>query len=76
MEKIVKVILAFLLILCLLEFPYGYFQFVRFVAMAGFAFLALKSRQQQNSNEVIVYIALARSFQPFFRIAFGQNDLE
>ena len=72
MEKGIKIILAILLLLCLLDWPYGYYPFVRFAAMVGFAYLAFNANQKQNSTPAFIYIALALLFQPFFKIALGR----
>lgn len=53
--------------------PYGYYQFVRFIAMAGFAVLAYFSSGKENKVEMIIYVALALLFQPFFKIALGRT---
>jgi hypothetical protein len=53
--------------------PYGYYQFVRFTAMVGFAYLAYSANEQSNRNEVFVYIVLALLFQPFIKIALGRT---
>jgi hypothetical protein len=53
--------------------PYGYYQFVRFVAMVGFAVLAYFSYQQKRETEIIVFIALAVLFQPLIKIALGRT---
>lgn len=53
--------------------PYGYYQFVRFIAMVGFAYLAYSSNQLKKETETIVFIALAILFQPFFKIALGRT---
>jgi hypothetical protein len=52
---------------------YGYYQFVRFTAMIGFAFLAFIANKQNNKNEVFIYIALALLFQPFIKIVLGRT---
>lgn len=57
---------------CLLDMPFFYYQFVRFVAMAGFAYLAFVENEENKKNEVIVYIGLAILFQPFIKIALGR----
>jgi hypothetical protein len=72
MTKAVKLIPAFLLFGCLLKSPYPYFQFVRFAATLGFAYLAY-SANKQNKNEMFIYIALALLFQPFIKIALGRT---
>ena len=73
MEKLIKIILAVLLILCLLDMPYSFYQLVRFVALVGFGYLALMANKQNNTNTVFIYIALAILFQPFFKIALGRT---
>lgn len=70
---IVKAILAILLLICLLDMPYGYYQLVRFVAMAGFAYLAFMANESGRQNELFIYIALAILFQPIIKIALGRE---
>lgn len=53
--------------------PYGYYQFVRFAAMVGFAYLAYSANEENRKNETFIYIALALLFQPFFKIALGRT---
>lgn len=73
MINLLKLILTFLLFGCLLNMPYGYYQFVRFTAMVGFAYLAYSANEQNNKNEVFIYIGLALLFQPFIKIALGRT---
>lgn len=73
MKTTIKIILAILFFLCLLDMPYGYYQFVRFIAMVGFAVLAYFVSNKENKVEMIIYIALALLFQPFFKIALGRT---
>jgi len=73
MNKKIKIILAILLLLCLADMPYGYYQFVRFAAMVGFGILAYQSSESENKTFMIVYGALALLFQPFFKIALGRD---
>jgi hypothetical protein len=72
-ENIIKIVLAILFFICLVDMPYGYFQFVRLAAMIGFSYLAYSANQQTNKNEVFIYIALAILFQPFIKIALGRT---
>lgn len=72
-ENAIKVVLAILFFLCLADMPYGLYQFARFAAMIGFAYLAYSANQQTNKNEVFIYIALAILFQPIFKIALGRT---
>ena len=59
--------------LCLADMPYGYYQFVRFTALIGFAILAYDANQQNKQTEMIIYGSLALLFQPFFKIALGRD---
>ena len=72
-NSIIKVILSILLLLCLANMPYGYYQFVRFAAMISFAYLAYSAKEENKNNEIFVYIALAILFQPFIKIALGRT---
>jgi hypothetical protein len=73
MEKVIKISLAILLLLCLTDMPYGYFQFVRWAAMVGFALLAFDASEKNRQQEMILYIGLAILFQPVFKIALGRG---
>lgn len=73
MTMLLKIVLAILLLLCLLSMPYGYYQFVRFAAMAGFVYLAYNSFEKGNKNEAYIYICLAILFQPFIKIVLGRT---
>ena len=44
--------------MCLIDFPYGFYQFVRFTALVGFAILAFKAFEKENQTEMIIYIVL------------------
>ncbi len=71
--KTVKVILALMLLLCLAKMPYGYYQFVRFGALVGFALLAYNSYEKGLTNYMIIFIGLGLLFQPFIKIALGRE---
>src|SRR5690554_287200 len=71
--KTFKIILAILLFLCLLNMPYGYYQFVRFSAFAGLGYFAYQANQKENKTEAFIYLALALLFQPFFKILLGRT---
>jgi hypothetical protein len=73
MVKAIKIGLAIALFLCLLDMPYGFYQFVRFVAVIGFAILAYKANTENKNTEMIIYGGLALLFQPFFKIALGSE---
>ncbi|MGB5069778.1 MAG: DUF6804 family protein [Flavobacteriales bacterium] len=74
MDKAIKVVLAALFFLCLLDMPYGFYQIVRFAALVGFAVLAYQaSEQQNNKTEMIIYVCLAILFQPLLKISLGRE---
>ena len=72
MEKLIKILLAILFFLCLLDMPYGFYELVRFLALVGFSILAYYSSKQEDKTAIIIYIALAILFQPIFKIALGR----
>ena len=72
LEKILKIGLAAILLLCLLDMPYGYYMFVRSAAMIGFSVLAYFSYKRDEQVNIILFIGLALIFQPFSKIAFGR----
>ena len=71
-STIIRLILAILLFVCLADMPYGYYELVRFLALAAFGYLAFEARNK-NQNIVIVYILLALLFQPFFKLSLGRT---
>ena len=73
MKNTVKIVLALLLLICLFDMPYGYYQFVRLAALVGFALLAYLASNDKKNTEVIIFIGLAILFQPFFKIALGRS---
>ncbi len=68
-----KILLAALLLTCLAEMPYGYYQFVRFAGLVGFAVLAYDSFKTEEQRLVIIYVCLALLFQPFVKVALGRT---
>jgi uncharacterized membrane protein YccC len=73
MEKIVKIGLAVMLFICLLDMPYGYYQFVRVAATLVFVLLAIQSYNPKLNAMVLFYVLLAILFQPFEKIALGRE---
>jgi hypothetical protein len=73
MEKIVKIGLAVLLFICLLDMPYGYYQFVRVAATSVFVLFAIQSYNLKSNAMIIIYVILAILFQPFEKIALGRE---
>ena len=73
LNKGIKLVLAILFFLCLADMPYGFYQFVRFAGLIGFAILAYRAYEQGRQTEMIIYGGLALLFQPFFKIALGRE---
>jgi len=72
-DRVLKLFLALLLLICLIDMPYGFYQFVRFAALIGFSVLAYQANQQGRQAEMIIFGALALLFQPLFKIALGRQ---
>jgi len=72
-QFLIKIGLAILLFLCLLNMPYGFYQLVRFIALIGFAFLAYQSHKKAKQTEMIIYGSLALLFQPFLKLSLGRE---
>ncbi len=73
MQHQLKLILSILLLVCLFDMPYGYYQFVRLVAGISFAYFAYAAYEEKKEIQVLLYICLAILFQPFLKIALGRE---
>lgn len=73
MQTSIKVGLAILFFLCIFDMSYGYYQFVRFAGLIGFAILAYQANLHSRQREMFIYGGLALLFQPFFKIALGRQ---
>lgn len=71
--NIIKIGLALLFFLCLLNMPYEFYQLVRFLGLIGFVVLAHEANGNNRRTELIIYCSLALLFQPFFKIALGRE---
>lgn len=67
------ILTAVLMVACLLDMPYGYYTFVRFVAMVVFAIMALKCFFSDKNEWAIFFTASALLFQPFMKVALGRT---
>lgn len=68
----IKIILSILFLVCLLDMPYGYYQFVRFIGMIGFGLLAFEN-YQKNQTWFVIWISSALLINPFIKIALGRD---
>ncbi len=73
MPKIVKLVLAVLMLLCLADMPYGFYELMRFVAMLGFGYLAYDYFKAGKEAWAFAFGALLLLFQPFFKLALGRE---
>ena len=71
--NIVKGVIAILLLLCLIDAPYGYYQAIRTLVSFGFAFLAYHYFQCKETKSAIIFLALLIVFQPLLKISFGRE---
>ena len=73
MKNAIKIILSILLLICLFDMPYGYYQLVRFIAFVVFGYFTFDAVRRSKSEIAITYGALAFLFQPFLKIALGRT---
>ena len=70
---IVKGILATLLLLCLIDADYGFYQAMRTLISFGFAFLTYRYYQTGDKTNAIIYFCLLIVFQPLLKIGLGRG---
>lgn len=73
MNPLLKLILAVLLLLCLADMPYGFYELVRFAAAGAFAYISYDYFKSKQEGLGFVFAALALLFQPFFKVALGRT---
>lgn len=69
---IVKGIIAALLLLCLIDADYGFYQAMRTLVSFGFAYLTYYYKSGDKTN-AIVYLCLLIVFQPLMKIGLGRS---
>lgn len=74
-ETIFRAILVVLLLLCLYNWSYGYYQLVRYITMTLFTYFTYieLQKKQTNSNIILLYIFIIILFQPLFKISLGRT---
>ena len=65
--------LAALLIICMFELPYEYYEIIRFILMAGFAWLAISLKGEEKLGWRFFFGSLALLFNPFFKLKIGAD---
>lgn len=69
---LLQIVIAILLLLCLADMPYGFYELVRFAAAGAFAYLSYDYFKCKRDGLGFVFAALALLFQPFWKIALGR----
>ena len=69
--KLLKLGLAALSLLCIIDMPYGFYQLYRFLALGVFLYLAYE--EQDKKEWMIVWLMSALLVQPIFKIALGRE---
>lgn len=72
MKPILKLIIAIMLILCLADMPYGFYELVRFAAAGAFIYLSYDYFKNKRDGLGFFFAGLALLFQPFFKVALGR----
>ncbi len=68
---ILKIALATVSLICVLDMPYGYYQLYRFIALGAFLYLAYI--EHENIGWLSIWIISALLVQPFFKVALGRD---
>ena len=71
-DSIIKIVLAVLLVGCLFDVPYGYFQIIRFLGMICFGVLAY-NQYQKSQGWFIIWLSSAILINPIFKISLGRE---
>lgn len=71
--SLVKLGIAGLLLLCLVDMPYGFYQLVRYVVMVSFAYFSYEYFKYNEDGLGFTFAALAVLFQPFLKITLGRT---
>lgn len=72
-KKIIKIGLVILLLLCLLEMPYWYYQLLRIFGTIGFAYLSWKEYEERLKLTPILFAISAILLNPIIKISFDRN---
>lgn len=68
----VKIVLTLLFLLCLFRMPYGYYQLVHYVGMAGFIILVYLDFKKKDKTMVFIWFFSALLINPFYKAVLGR----
>ena len=71
--NLLKIGLAILFLICLLDMPYGYYQLIRFLGMVLFLVFAYHSNRNRNNTFAVIWLSSALLINPFIKIALGRT---
>lgn len=71
--RILKILLAALLLLCLFSMPYGFYNIVRVISMICFSIIAYRYYSEKKIELFIVFCGLVLLFQPFVKVPLGRT---
>ena len=72
-KLIVKGVLVVLLLLCLVDADYGYYQAMRTLISFGLAYITYSYYQEGDKKNAIINLCLLIVFQPLVRIGLGRD---
>lgn len=70
--NILRIGMIVLLLLCVFDMPYGYFQFLRIAAFVVFGLLAWEYRESEQKLFFALYLVGALLFNPVFPVHLGR----
>ena len=66
-------LLSAILLLCLLDMPYGYYQFVRIVSFVLSGYFTYIAYNQKKTVYLLIFITAGLLFNPIFKVALGKE---
>ena len=72
-KSYIKIITPILFLICLLKMTYGYFQFIRFLGMAVFIWIAFINSHKSDKTFFIIWVLSALLINPFIKVALGRT---
>ena len=73
LNALIKIGLAILFLVCLLDMPYGYYQLVRFTGMVGFGIIAYAAHLRGNKTYLVIWAVSALLINPIIKIPLGRE---
>lgn len=71
--NILKAVLSILLIICLFNMPYGYYQLIRVVSFVLFGYFAYYEYIEKRTILFLIYLIASLIFNPIVKVALGRE---